>query len=234
MPAQAPRRTHRIAVMQPYFFPYAGYFRLLDRVDEFVVYDCVQFPRRGRVHRCELPGPGDGTRWLTLPLARQPRDVRIADLRFADDARARFDADLRRFPWIAAARGPMADAVRAHLAAPLDDVVDVLERGLLLVRDLLGLRCTLRRSSSLDIAPGLRGEDRILAIARALGATHYLNAPGGRSLYSEDRFAAADVALEFLPDYDGPHRFLLPALLRESADALLADLRSDPRDHARD
>jgi hypothetical protein len=190
--------VHRIAVMQPYFFPYAGYFRLLDRVDEFVVFDCVQFPRRGRVHRCEMPGPDDATRWLTLPLARQPQDTRIADLRFAGDARARFDAELRRFPWIFAAGGPLADAV-------------------------LGLRCSLRRSSSLGIAPALRGQERILAIAGALGATHYLNSPGGRDLYSAGRFAEAGVALEFLPDYDGPHRFLLPALLRESA----ADLRAD-------
>jgi hypothetical protein len=216
--------VHRIAVMQPYFFPYAGYFRLLDRVDEFVVFDCVQFPRRGRVHRCEMPDPDDATRWLTLPLARQPQDTRIADLRFAGDARARFDAELRRFPWIFAAGGPLADAVREHLAAPLDDVVDYLERGLLLVRDLLGLRCSLRRSSSLGIAPALRGQERILAIAGALGATHYLNSPGGRDLYSAGRFAEAGVALEFLPDYDGPHRFLLPALLRESASDLRADL----------
>ena len=41
--------------MQPYLFPYAGYFRLLSQVDEFVIYDCVQFPRRGRVHRTEVP-----------------------------------------------------------------------------------------------------------------------------------------------------------------------------------
>jgi hypothetical protein len=219
------RRIHRIAVMQPYFFPYAGYFRLLDCVDEFVLFDCVQFPRRGRVHRCELPGPDEATRWLTLPLARQPQDVRIADLRFAADARARFDAELRRFPWIATARGPLADAVRDHLATPLDDVVGYLERGLLLVRDLLGLRCSLRRSSSLGISPALRGQERILAIAGALGATHYLNAPGGRALYSAERFSDAGVTLEFLPDYTGPHRFLLPALLSESAEDLRADLR---------
>ena len=41
----------RIAVMQPYFFPYLGYFRLFSQADEFVIYDCVQMPRRGRVHR---------------------------------------------------------------------------------------------------------------------------------------------------------------------------------------
>ena len=92
--------TKRVAVMQPYFFPYGGYFRLFAAVDQFVVFDCVQFPRRGRVHRSQVPGPGGGREWLTLPLARQPRDVRICDLAFASDARDRFDRSLERYPWL--------------------------------------------------------------------------------------------------------------------------------------
>jgi len=73
-----------VAVMQPYFYPYAGYFRLLAAAEIFVIFDDVQFPRRGRVHRCEVPRPVGGSNsaleWLTLPLARQPRDTLIKDL----------------------------------------------------------------------------------------------------------------------------------------------------------
>jgi WbqC-like protein family len=43
-----------VAIMQPYFLPYAGYSRLFAATDLFVVYDCVQFPRRGWVHRNRL------------------------------------------------------------------------------------------------------------------------------------------------------------------------------------
>ena len=39
----------KLGIMQPYFFPYAGYFRLFAHVDEFVIFDCVQFRRRGRM-----------------------------------------------------------------------------------------------------------------------------------------------------------------------------------------
>ena len=53
--------------MQPYFFPYVGYFGLLAHVDEFVIFDCVQFPRRGRVHRTEVTPASDGEqRWLRV------------------------------------------------------------------------------------------------------------------------------------------------------------------------
>ena len=212
--------------MQPYFLPYAGYFRLLARADEFVIFDCVQFPRRGRVHRCEVPGR-DGTEWLTLPLARQARDVRIADLAFGSGARARFDARLEALPWIAAARGPSADALRGFLQAPLEGVVDYLEQGLRLVAGLLGIDCAIRRSSTLGLPAGLRGEDRVLAIAAALDATHYLNAPGGRDLYDRARFAAAGIALEFLSPWQGPGMQLLPALLLDGAAPIASAVRAD-------
>jgi hypothetical protein len=84
--------------MQPYFFPYAGYYRLFAVVDEFVIFDCVQFPRRGRVHRRRSPARGGGAEWLTLLLARQPRDVLIRDIAFSPDARQRFDERLARPP----------------------------------------------------------------------------------------------------------------------------------------
>src|SRR5438067_13363723 len=116
----------RIAVMQPYFFPYAGYFRLLQAADRFVLLDCVQFPRRGRVHRTEVPGPAGAVEWLTLPLARQPRDVLIRELRFAPDARAVLDRRLARYSWLPEASGIPADRRRAARYRPLGPVDDPL------------------------------------------------------------------------------------------------------------
>lgn len=219
VPGTVARR--RIAVMQPYFFPYAGYFRLLAFADEFVIYDCVQFPRRGRVHRSEVCGANGKAEWLTLPLRPQARDVRIGDLAFADDARQRFDQRLSRLPWLDAGRAPAADAVRDHLRGPMTSVIDYLEAGLRLVADTLGAPAKISRSSTLAVDPALRGQDRVVAIVRALGGSHYLNAPGGRKLYQPQAFEQAGIALEFLPDYRGKYRQLLPALVSESA----ADIR---------
>lgn len=214
----------RVAVMQPYFLPYAGYFRLFAAVDEFVVYDCVQFPRRGRVHRTEVPGPMGAAAWLTLPLASQPRDTPIHALRFAEGARATLDARLDALPWLARAAGPAADEVRARLRAPLDGVLDFLQDTLGMATSLMGFAPAIRRSSSLDIDPSLRGQARVIAIARAVGATHYLNAPGGRALYEAEAFTRAGLRLEFLSPYTGPHVRLLPALVGEAPAALRADV----------
>ena len=214
----------RVAVMQPYFLPYAGFYRLLAGVDEFVIFDCVQFPRRGRVHRTQVPSATAAPAWLTLPLANQPLEVRIADLAFAEGARATFDARLDRLPWLERAGGPAADAVRRMLRAPLGGVADFLESTLAEVAGLLGFRPLLRRSSGYDVDPALRGQARVIAIARAAGATHYLNAPGGRALYDPTAFADAGLTLEFLSPYRGPHVLMLPALVTETPGRLREDV----------
>jgi WbqC-like protein family len=205
----------RVAVMQPYFFPYAGYYRLLAAADVFLIFDCVQFIRRGRIHRCELPGPGGRAEWLTLPLAAAARETTIDAIRFAPSARRDFDERLRRHDWLRSARGEGADRVRSWLHAPLDGaaLVDYLELTLLGTARMLGLPARIARTSALGLDPGLRSQARVIAAARAVGASHYVNAPGGTGIYDAGSFASAGLTLEFLAPYDGPLKYMLPALM---------------------
>ena len=220
---------NRVGVMQPYFFPYGGYFRLFATVDQFVAFDCVQFPRRGRVHRCELPERDGAPQWLTLPLRHQPRSTRICDLEFADDARAEFDRRLESMHRVLAATGPHADRIRTFLHGPLSSPVDYLVAGLQLVCDLLDLRVPIVRSSTLDLPRGLRGQERVIAAARAVGASHYINASGGRGLYDNDAFAREGLTLSFLHEYDGAYRYLLPALMALDSQVIRADVVATAR-----
>jgi hypothetical protein len=210
--------------MQPYFFPYGGYFRLFATIDQFVIFDSVQFPRRGRVHRTEVPAPGGGREWLTLPLARQPRGVLIRDLAFAPDARERFDRRLERHPWLRAGSGESADRIRSLLFGPLDSVVDFVEQSMRLVAELLDFDVPLIRSSALDLDPELAGETRVIAAASAAGATHYVNTPGGRALYDPKSFDRAGLELSFLAPYTGRLFELLPALMNEPLHAIRQDI----------
>src|SRR4051794_29427050 len=193
------QRSFTIAVMQPYFMPYAGYFRLFQASDLFVIYDCVQFPRRGWVHRNRLPDTRGVNRWLTLPLAKAPRDVLIRDLRFSPNAHELLAERLRSFHLATEDRD-----VREILVA-MGDVsgspVSYLERLLEQVVRYLALPWRVLRSSTLGMPAGLRGQDRILEVARQLGATHYVNTPGGTGLYDVDAFAEAGIQLHFLAPY---------------------------------
>lgn len=213
----------RVAVMQPYFFPYGGYYRLLACADRFVILDCVQFPRRGRVHRCEVAAPAGGLEWLTLPLARQPRDVLIRDLAFAEGAAEEMTRRLARHRWVATAGGAAAEAVRGALGVRAGPIVDYLEAQLRLVAGLLGLPATIMRSSGFGLPPGLTGQERIIALVRAAGGTAYVNAPGGRGLYDAAAFSRAGLALGFLPPWTGGGGSILPDLLA----GRMADLRTE-------
>ena len=68
---------------------------------------------------------------------------------------------------------------------------------------MLGFRREVIRSSSLNIDSRIKAQQRIIEIARRVGATQYINAPGGRDLYNEEAFKEAGLTLNFLPDYQG-------------------------------
>jgi len=210
--------------MQPYFVPYAGYFRLFAAADVVVMFDCVQFPRRGWVHRNRLPTSDQTTEWFTLPIAKAPRSALISELLFPPDARARMEAMIPRYPLLAQARRSGNPLVERILTLGTTDVAAYLTD---LVRDvarMLGLERNLVRSSMLDIPADLRAQDRVIAIAKRLGATHYVNAPGGRELYDAPAFAAAGLDLTFLTPYAGRMDSILTRLLTEETPALAAEI----------
>lgn len=216
--------TKRVAIMQPYFFPYGGYYRLFAAADVFVVLDCVQFPRRGWVHRNRLDNSNAEPQWLTLPLAKADRDsTRICDLQFADNALGMMQEQLPRFPCL-----KDLESKDPKLAALLLDFnvspVDYLVRGLEWTTEKLGLTRPILKSSTLEISPELRAQDRIIEIAKRLGATHYINAPGGQDLYEGSAFDAAGLSLGFLTDYAGSYQSVLQRLLSEDPEALAREV----------
>lgn len=214
--------------MQPYFVPYAGYFRLLAASDLFVIYDCVQFPRRGWVHRNQLPDARGRAAWLTLPLAKAPQEVLIRDLAFPDAAEAALTERLRPFP-LPAERSEAFAALMASLSVidrpPVDYLIATLER----TAQALRLPWRVLRSSSLAIPPELRGQERILEIARQLGARRYVNASGGHALYDRKAFDAAGIELRFLTPYAGPNWSVLWRLASEDAAALTEDIHASAK-----
>ena len=211
--------------MQPYFMPYAGYFRLFAAADVFVVYDCVQFPRRGWVHRNRLLDAHGELQWLTLPLAAADVDTAIADLAFRPSAKQDLDAQTRRFPVLSSAgfqASPLCDVLRDLSGTP----VDYLERTMRFTCDALGIAFNSVRSSSLALSSTLRGQDRIIAIVKALGGSSYLNSPGGTALYSSTDFETQGIELRFLPSWQGDFASVLQRLPVEPPAQIARDIRS--------
>lgn len=213
-----------IAVMQPYFFPYLGYFRLMAAADLFVVYDCVQFPRRSWVHRNRFPRHDGELDWLTLPLCKASQDTLIRDLHFADHASDEMRQRMARFPdlkWHLERQSPLAMAAVNCFGTPSTYLTRTLKQ----VTEALGIHIPFMHSTKLAIPTGLRGQDRILAIVEALGGTRYINAPGGRELYDQTTFQQHGITLKFLEPYQGDMTSMLGRMLLEPVASLHEELR---------
>lgn len=219
------RKSGSVAIMQPYFAPYPGYFRLFAATEMFVIFDCVQFPRRGWVHRNQFRGSDGVLRTLTLPLRKGPQEMLIRDLEFAPGATSYMESQVRRFPALNDHIGVVSSFRKALLQANCAPV-DYLENLLKMVCECLGLVFNTIRSSSLRLEPELRNQARIIEIMRRVGGHHYVNAPGGRELYEEASFVEAGLTLSFLPEYRGPQGSVLQRLFSEGVDAVARDVRS--------
>ena len=211
--------------MQPYFVPYAGYFRLFAAADTFVVLDSVQFPRRGWLHRNRLVDQAGRLAWLTLPLRKGPRQMRIADLEFSSEAPERLDVQLRRFPVFgneAAAGHPLVRLLTEFAVTP----VHYLERLLRECCCILELPFNVVRASEIERLDGLRRQDLMIGIAKSLRATEYVNLAGARALdlYDAAEFRRHGIQLHFLEDHRGPVESILGRLLAGPAEPIRQEI----------
>lgn len=190
--------TRSVAVMQPYLWPYLGYFQLAAEVDELVLLDDVQFVKRRWMNRNRVLVAGS-PRWLTLPVAAGPRERTIAEVPVAADADT---GALRRTIEHAYAGSPGLDAALDVADAALDAaspmLVDRLEASLRVALDHLDVAVPMVRASTVQHPPAATPADRLALLVRARGGDRYVNPPGGRDLYTPDTFADHGVQLCFL------------------------------------
>jgi len=192
----------KVAIMQPYVFPYIGYFQLLNAVDRFVVYDDVAFIKQGWINRNRMLINGAPC-FFTIPVKgasshRLIRDTIIDDdpqhEKWAERLLKSFDNAYRRAPEFASVF-PMLESV---LGDKPQRIADLALASVKAVTRFLDIKTALVESSSVYANAYLRGEERVLAICAAEGAREYINMHGGSALYSKGRFDAHEITLKFL------------------------------------
>jgi len=186
--------------MQPYVFPYVGYFHLIEATDVMVFYDDVAFRKRSWINRNRIL-LGGRDHLFTVPVSGASQNKLIRDVALAVDPRWRrtFMLTLRHAYGHAPHFGPVADMVDQVLGAPHDSVADLAVASIDGVYDLIGLPWQHVRSSACSPrSRPLGGAARLIQIAREQGAEQYVNAPGGRHLYHADDFSAGGLDLGFV------------------------------------
>jgi len=189
----------RIAIMQPYFLPYMGYWQLLASVDKFVILDDVNFINRGWINRNRI-WLGGQPAWLTIPLsgASQNKMIRQIDILSDDGWHARMEKSVFHAYASAPRFAEIYELFKEMLGVAEGNLSGFLHRTIVDVCGILGIKTEIISSSSIFPKGELKGQDRILDICKRIGATAYVNPPGGRELYEQARFEAEGISLYFL------------------------------------
>lgn len=188
----------KVAIMQPYFFPYIGYFQLIAAVDQFVVYDNIKYTKKGWINRNRFLQNGKDA-MFSLSLKKDSDYLDVCERELATDFdRERLLNQLRG----AYRRAPHFDQtfplIEQVVRYPEPNLFLFLHNGIVQVCAHLGITTKIIVSSEVDIDHQLRAQDKVLALCGALDATAYVNTIGGVGLYSKKTFQEKEIELQFI------------------------------------
>lgn len=191
------------AVMQPYFFPYLGYWQMFYAVDKFVILDDVNYIMKGYINSNSILINGSANKF-TIPLEKASQEKLILESKLGDDPSwkkrllKKVELAYKKSPCFAAFFPVFLDIVQYDEV----DLVRFLRNSFIKVSEYLGLDTEILVSSEIEKDNSLRAEDRIIEICRCLKTDVYINAIGGQKLYNRDHFTSNRMELKFIKMID--------------------------------
>jgi hypothetical protein len=188
----------KIGIMQPYFFPYIGYFQLIQSVDVFVIYDNIKYTKKGWINRNRMLQNGKDV-MFSLPLKNNSDLLNVWERELATE----FNCD----KLLNQIKGAYRSAPYFEQTLPLVESVvryedknlfRFLHNSIVAICKYLVIDTEIRVSSKIAIDHSLKNQDKVLALCEALGASTYVNAIGGMDLYSKETFREKSIELKFI------------------------------------
>lgn len=173
----------KVGMHQPYMFPYRGYFDLIASVDKFVLYDDAKYMKGGWINRNFFP------ELFTFRLKKHSDYAKINELRFFD-----IEEDKKEFARKTGIKSRFVDMLNGRNGVSYNIFRTVKE-----ICEELGIFTPIYLSSEIPHGTFVEG---IIDIVKYLGGDTYINAPGGRALYTQDMFG--DIELRFIYTKPGP------------------------------
>lgn len=200
--AAAPSPAPRLAVLQPYFFPYLGTFQLARAVDHFVFFDDVAFIKKGYIHRNSLLLNGQALAF-TVPVRQASQNRTIAEHEYTGEW-----ASLLKLLRTAYRQAPHFEAAYALVeGVALHPDENVARKNALAMQRVFAYLGLAQRWSFSSAVPhtGLKGQNRIVQLCKHWQAGSYVNPAGGRALYRPEAFTAQGLGLRFLRSLPAPY-----------------------------
>ncbi len=196
-----------IAIMQPTFLPWIGYFTLIERVDEFILFDHVQFEKRSWQQRNKIKTP-NGAIWLSVPVStkgKQDQSIKEAEILYEGDKNPldkimkSIELNYKKAPFYT----HYAQDLSAFFQEKPQYIAQLNETLIRWVCNLLEIKTPLIHSSTLGVSG--KKEDLLVDICQKREATHYISPPGSKAyLDQSDAFDRVDIDLSY---YEYPHPY---------------------------
>jgi hypothetical protein len=188
----------KVGIMQPYFFPYLGYWQLLSVVDKYVVYDDVAYIKGGWINRNNILLNGKA-HLITLSLEQSSSFKNINEIDVTHNIKQRekilktLEAAYKKAPYYQNVIPKIMDLI---LSAKT--IAELNYKTILFFKDWVDLKTDIILSSELEKNNNLKGQDKVIHINKILGSDTYYNAIGGIELYDSLSFAKEGINLFFL------------------------------------
>lgn len=198
-----------LAVMQPYFFPYIGYFQLLEAVDTFVFYDDVDFIKNGWINRNKILINGKA-KYITIPCRNISSNRSIKSVNHALDQRLKKKLFKKiKFSYSSAPNFEKVFLlINRVLSHETDSIAELAIQSVIMTSEYLGIDCKFFKSSEKYNNSHLNAADRLIDICKKEEAKDYVNLIGGKELYDRKFFIEKGINLLFLePNTDTYQQF---------------------------
>ena len=196
----------KIAIMQPYWFPYIGYFQVMSLTDKFVLLDDVNFINKGWINRNRILVNGQPM-YITLPLKGASQNKIIREIKRGDDDKWRtktlktIEMSYKRAPFFDDVFNRIIQVINLRNSGLSDNIYE----SLMLISEYLGIDTEIIETSSSYLKQELKGEDRILDICKKEKAKTFYNTIAGSGLYDKLRFKSNDIELLFVKTLPTPY-----------------------------
>jgi len=191
-----------LGIMQPYFFPYSGYFSLIKHTDKFILSDTVQFINHGWIERNRILKPGEGWQYIRVPLQKFHYTTAINNVLInnSTDWKGRIIAQLQHYKKKAPNYYPVIKLLNDIFSDDFQDIVSLNQVSISKICEYLGFKKDIEIFSQLNLkflsvkAPDEWSLNTCLAIE---DAHEYWNLSGGQSFYDKSKYEKANVNLKF-------------------------------------
>lgn len=189
----------KLGMMQPYYFPYLGYWQLMNMVDEYIIYDDVNYIKGGWINRNRIKQNNQPAYFnLGVRKASQNRKINEHEVNMPDANKEKllrtFETNYRKAPYY---EQTMA-LLRKTLDCDKTNLAEYLAYCNRAVAEHMGIKTKIYSATELQLGHETHAQDRVIEICKLRGMDGYVNAIGGKELYSVEDFAAQGIELQFL------------------------------------